>query len=56
MLIDRAGRVVLGGSFGLSGERMDAAVLRLDPAGALDPSFGQGGIARLDLGGPTAKP
>jgi uncharacterized delta-60 repeat protein len=43
--VDGAGRIVLGGYIDA-----DFAVLRLTPAGALDSTFGSGGVARAKLG------
>ncbi|HEX8386889.1 MAG TPA: T9SS type A sorting domain-containing protein [Rubricoccaceae bacterium] len=42
------GRVLLAGEVG-----GDAAVLRLTASGALDPTYGEGGLRRVDLGGPN---
>ncbi len=45
-LIDRAGRYVGAGSAGGNGDG-DGSVLRVFPNGAIDTSFGEGGIARV---------
>jgi uncharacterized delta-60 repeat protein len=50
MVVDGAGRVVLGGSLGSRGAK-DAALWRFLPSGVLDSGFGSGGTARVDLGG-----
>ncbi len=49
VVLDGAGRIVLGGSTGksLSG---DFAVFRLTSTGALDSTFGSGGVASADFG------
>src|SRR5690606_17545069 len=50
--VDGDGRIlVVGGSRRVAGGDVDAWVARLTPSGALDPSFGSGGIAWLDLAG-----
>ncbi len=47
------GRTVLVGSGKPSGTNLDAMVVRLTAAGALDPAFGQGGRRLYDVGGPN---
>lgn len=47
------GRTVLVGSGKPSGSNLDAMVVRLTPAGALDAAFGQGGRKLYDVGGPN---
>ena len=49
LLIAHDGKLVVSGGIGGSaGEYTDMAVLRFMPDGTLDPSFGEGGIARVD--------
>jgi uncharacterized delta-60 repeat protein len=47
-----SGKLILAGNYALSPSTDSLAVLRLDSAGVLDPTFGAGGIA---LRGPTAQ-
>jgi uncharacterized delta-60 repeat protein len=48
------GRIVLLGHPDPSGDGIDVTVARLLTDGALDPSFGEGGITRFDFAGATA--
>lgn len=48
--LDPAGRIVLAGQGGEPGGPFDLAVVRYLPDGRLDPSFGDGGVVRTDLG------
>ena len=48
MARDDMGRIVLIGGASVAPDNYDFAVARLTPAGALDPSFGTGGIRRID--------
>lgn len=47
------GRTVLVGSGKPGGSNVDAMVVRLTTAGALDPGYGQGGRKLFDVGGPN---
>src|SRR5262245_7992004 len=47
--LDTSGRIVVGGSGGEIGKE-DMVVARFDATGALDPTFGAGGIVIRDLG------
>ncbi len=49
MLVDSSGRIVLGGTTGNSTSR-DFGVFRLTSGGAVDPTFGLGGVVRTDFG------
>jgi uncharacterized delta-60 repeat protein len=48
--VDGAGRIVLGGLID-GPSSLDFAVVRLTPTGALDSTFGSGGVASTDFGG-----
>jgi uncharacterized delta-60 repeat protein len=50
LVIDRADRVVVAGT-SWNGTDYDIAVARYRPDGTLDPTFGNGGVVRTDLGG-----
>jgi uncharacterized delta-60 repeat protein len=57
LVVEDDGTVLVAGPFeqapdasGDAAKDLDVAVVRLDAAGALDPTFGEGGIARFDLG------
>jgi uncharacterized delta-60 repeat protein len=51
MALTPSGEIVVVGEAYVTGEEGDAAVTRVLPRGALDPGFGQAGIAVHDLGG-----
>jgi hypothetical protein len=50
LAFEEAGYLYVAGSSNAAGDD-DFVAIRLDPAGALDPSFGANGIATIDLGG-----
>jgi uncharacterized delta-60 repeat protein len=52
MLVTSDGQYLLAGAAGTNGGR-DFAIMRLSSTGALDMSFGTGGITRTDFGGDT---
>jgi len=52
VVVEPGGRIVLAGAVYLGSFQFDFALARLDPNGTLDTSFGTGGLALTDLGGP----
>ena len=50
LAIQGDGKILVSGHAG-DGSNKDFAVVRYNPDGSLDPSFGVGGVARADLGG-----
>jgi uncharacterized delta-60 repeat protein len=50
--LDPLGRTVVGGT-GLDGGRLIGVVVRFAPDGSLDPTFGKGGVTRLELRDPV---
>lgn len=44
------GRILLAGVLHLADRYQSLGVVRLEPDGTVDPSFGEGGVARVDLG------
>ena len=54
MIVLPNGKLLLGGFSGPEGGNIQAA--RLNPDGALDTTFGTGGIATVDFGGDRVRP
>jgi uncharacterized delta-60 repeat protein len=50
VVIQADGKILVGGSAGI-GEGTDFALARYDSAGAIDPTFGDGGLVTTDFGG-----